>query len=67
MRRTYPKPERSPIPGERVRSEDGLVGVVQVVLPSRDLVRIRDNANSVHDLPLEVVSVIDGERPSVYL
>jgi hypothetical protein len=53
--------------GERVRSDDGIVGVVQVVLPSRSLVRIIDNANSIQDLPLEVVSVIDGERPSVYL
>jgi preprotein translocase subunit YajC len=67
MRRTYPRPERAPMPGERVRTEEGIVGVVIVVLPSRSLVTIADNSGMEHEVPIESVSVIDGDRPMVYL
>jgi hypothetical protein len=67
MSRTYPRPERPPLAGERVRTEEGLVGVVVVVLPSRSVVVIEDNAGMQHEVPIESVSVVDGDRPMVYL
>lgn len=67
MRRTYPRPERQPIVGERVRTEEGLVGVVVIVLPVRSVVLVRDNSGLEHEVPIESVSVIDGDRPMVYL
>jgi hypothetical protein len=67
MRRTYYRPERPPLPGERVRTDEDLVGVVVVVLPSRNLVVIEDNRKMQHEVALESCSVVDGDRPLVYL
>lgn len=67
MHRTYPSTDRAPLAGERVRTDDGIVGVVVLVLPSRHSIIIKDNAGMEHHAPIEGCEVVDGQRPLVYL
>jgi hypothetical protein len=60
--RSPPKAERFPMTGERVRADDGFVGVVVLVLPGRGLVLVEDDSGMHHEIPLEGVSVVDGDR-----
>jgi len=53
--------------GERVRTDEGIVGVVVLVLPSRSLVIVEDNSGMQHEIAVESCSIIDGDRPLVYL
>jgi len=58
---------RVPMMGEKARTEDGIRGVVVLVLPSRSLVILEDRNGLQHEVPLESVSVVDGGERSVYL